>query len=122
MAAGNIEPPKLKQFKPKYPEIPVLQDYRKPAPKEFWEKFPSNLQCPGTPAMQGRRLKQWADAVGCGDQARLNRVLSYIEKGADIGCRGTAREPSTSGNAESAYAAGAQVTDAIAEWVHKGYA
>ena len=49
-------------------------------------------------------------------------MLQYIERGADIGCRGAARLPSRSSNAASAFDCGPQVTDAIAEWVQKGYA
>jgi hypothetical protein len=67
-------------------------------------------------------LKWWADALGCSDTERLRRVLQYIVDGADIGCRGAARLPSSSNNAASAFEFGPQVTDAIAEWVQKGYA
>jgi hypothetical protein len=52
----------------------------------------------------------------------LQRVIGYVENGADIGCRGEARLPTRSSNAPSAYEFGPQVTDAIAEWVMKGYA
>jgi hypothetical protein len=72
--------------------------------------------------MKKKRLKWWADALGCSDGDRLRRVLQYIEEGADIGCRGAARLPSSSNNAASAFEFGPQVTDAIAEWVQKGYA
>ncbi len=47
--------------------------------------------------------------------------MRYIQEGADIGCKGEAREPTRSSNAASAYEFGPQVTDAIAEWVTKGY-
>lgn len=118
----TVRVPEPKRFKPKFPEIPVLMDYKKPATEEFWKKFPVNKQCPGIPVMKGAQLKQWADALGCEDEARLKRVLSYIQKGADIGCRGPARKPTRSSNAPSAFQAGPQVTDAIAEWVEKKYA
>jgi len=71
--------------------------------------------------LNGKRLKQLADALGCSDQDRLARVLQYVEKGADIGCRGQARLPSKSSNAASAFEYGPQVSDAVAEWVQKGY-
>jgi len=117
-----VKQPEMKQFKPKFPQIPALTDYRKPAPPEFWAQFPSNYKCPAKSAMSGKQLKRWVDALGCDDEAGLARVFNYIENGADIGCRGTAREPSRSSNAAGAFAAGAQVTDAVAEWTHKGYA
>ena len=121
-AAGDVKQPEMKQFKPKFPQIPALTDYRKPAPPEFWAQFPSNYKCPAKSAMSGKQLKRWVDALGCDDEAGLARVFNYIENGADIGCRGTTREPSRSSNAAGAFAAGAQVTDAVAEWTHKGYA
>jgi hypothetical protein len=107
---------------PKFPEIPRLGNYKKPAPDKFWLQFPSNYKCPATPSLKGKKLKRWADALGCSEPDRLARVLKCIEEGADIGCRGSAREPSRSTNAASAYQHGPQVTDAIAEWVQKGYA
>jgi hypothetical protein len=61
-----------------------------------------------------------ANAVGCDDCSRLELVCRDLENGADIGCRGRAREPTVSGNAPSAIEAGAQVTDALAEWVQQG--
>jgi hypothetical protein len=113
---------KVKEFKPKFPDIPVLDDYKKVAPALFWYKFPVNLVCPGKPSLISKKIKMWVNALGCSDTARLNRVLNYIDKGADIGCRGPARGPSRSSNAASAYQFGPQVTDAVAEWVAKGYA
>jgi hypothetical protein len=121
-AAGLTPPVAAKNFKPKFPDIPVRDDYRRPADTEFWIEFPTNFNCPGKPSLIKKRLKWWADALGCSDTERLRRVLQYIEGGADIGCRGAARLPSSSNNAASAFEFGPQVTDAIAEWVQKGYA
>ena len=121
-AAGPVAVPKEKIFKPKFPRIPVLDDYTKAAPKEFWAEFPEYYVCPAKPSLNGKKLKRWADALGCSEPDRLNRVLECIRSGADIGCRGEARKPSRSKNAASAFQYGPQVTDAIAEWVQKGYA
>jgi hypothetical protein len=111
-----------KMFKPKFPNIPRLTDYKKLAPANFWAEFPVNLVCPGAPSLKIKKLKQWVQALGVSDENRLNRVIKYISEGAEIGCRGAARLPSKSTNAASAYEFGPQVTDAIAEWVKKGYA
>jgi hypothetical protein len=121
-AAGPVAVPKEKIFKPKFPRIPVLDDYTKAAPEEFWAEFPEYYVCPAKPSLNGKKLKRWADALGCSEPDRLNRVLECIRSGADIGCRGEARKPSRSKNAASAFQYGPQVTDAIAEWVQKGYA
>jgi hypothetical protein len=121
-AAGPVPVPKEKVFKPKFPGIPVLGDYTRAAPEEFWVEFPKNFVCPAKPSLSGKKLKRWTDALGCSEPHRLARVLKCIKEGADIGCRGEARNPSRSKNAASAYQYGPQVTDAIAEWVQKGYA
>ncbi len=105
-----------KTFKPKFPEIPVLNCYKGRAPDYFCEKFPVNMTCPAVPSLKKKKLKQWVQAVGVSDTERFRRVMSYVENGADIGCRGAARLPSRSSNAPSAYQFGPQVTDAITEW------
>jgi hypothetical protein len=52
----------------------------------------------------------------------LNQVCKDLEDGADIGCKGAAREPTVSSNAPSAFEFAAQVTDAVADWVTAGFA
>ena len=48
--------------------------------------------------------------------------MQDLTLGADIGCRGAARGPTRSTNAPSAYEFGAQVSDAIADWLVLGLA
>jgi hypothetical protein len=52
----------------------------------------------------------------------LETVCRDLENGANIGCVGSAREATVCSNAPSAYDCGAEVTDAIAEWVMQGIA
>jgi len=122
LGSGGPPPAATKTFKPKFPLIPRLEDYSVAAPKEFWDEFPVNLVCPGRPSMKAKELALLARSLGVSDEARLQRVLEYIRSGADIGCEGEARLPSRSTNAPSAYEYGPHVTDAVAEWIHKGYA
>jgi len=114
MAAGAIAVPEMKTFR-----IPRRHSYTGEFPDQFWAHFPVNLVCPGIPSLNKKKLKRWADMLGVTDKARLDRVLGYIQTGADKGCKGRAREASRSTNAASAFQYGAQVTDAIAEWVKK---
>ena len=109
----------LKVFKPKI-SLPPVSDYRREQSPQFWEKFPENTALVGVSPINPVRLRSWANAVGCDDRTRLDLVCRDLENGADIGCRGRAREPTFSGNAPSAVEAGAQVTDALAEWVQQG--
>ncbi len=55
---------KMKEFKPKFPNIPKLADYKILAPEQFWREFPVNLTCPGKPSIKVKTLKQWVRALG----------------------------------------------------------
>ena len=113
---------KKKEFKAKFKDIKKLKSYKKAAPETFWKDFPVNRRMKAKGSVSREALLELVKRVGCSDMARLSRVVERIEKGADIGCRGRFRYSSSSKNAPSAYEAGAQVTDAIAEWVEAGYA
>ena len=113
---------KKKIFKPKFPGLPKLKSYKIKAPRKFWEQFPVNMSGKAGCSMDKEELLRLVGQVGCSDMARLDRVVERIERGADIGCEGRFRCSSTSKNASSAYEAGPQVSDAIAEWVAAGYA
>ena len=46
LSSEDIPPlPPAKIFKPKH-NLPLLKNYRKPAPSEFWDNFPTNLVQP----------------------------------------------------------------------------
>jgi hypothetical protein len=109
----------LKNFTPKK-NLPTLADYSIDADEKFWEKFPSNHKLLGKSTVSATRLRSWANAVGCNDWDRLHKVCRDLENGADIGCRGTARNATVCTNAPSAHDAGGEVTDAIAVWVEQG--
>jgi hypothetical protein len=115
------DPPALKQFVPKF-NLPKVENYRIAASAQFWKYFPVNHNMSGKSPVSATRLRSWGNAVGCADRERLGKVCKDLENGADIGCRGPAREASECSNAPSAYECGAQVTDAIAEWVLQGIA
>jgi hypothetical protein len=98
-----------------------LNDYRKPAPDLFWERFPSNKAGVGKSMICGKKLKAMAEATGCWTVAD-EAVFKDLEGGADIGCRGKFRAQSHSKNAESAFLFPQEITDAIASWITKGFA
>ncbi len=115
LSLPDPEPLAMKVFKPKF-GLPVLNNYKSPAPKSFWEIFPhgSNLQMKSLVCLV--RLRQLAIELDCANHPSLKKICE------DIGCRGTFRQSSTSTNAPSAYKFGPEVTDAIAEWVTQGFA
>ena len=111
----------MKTFKPKY-DLPVLEDYSSPAPSWFWSLFPSNLVQPGVSMVDADKLRSLALNARYPDRRTLNKVYEDLKHGAKIGCTGHSRLPAHSSNAPSAYGNGAQVTDAIADWLAKGFA
>ena len=118
----QLPEPELSKFKPRFPDIPKREDYKEPAGEKFWEQFPANNVLKAVPGISSVALKGMVDRLGTSDRDRVDRVISYIENGADIGCRGIYRCPTVSGNAASAYESGHEVTDAIAGWIVDGYA
>ena len=58
-------PPK-KVFKAKCPELETLSDYSAGASKEFWEKFPKNLDLGGEPPYKIDSAMLWKRSVAAG--------------------------------------------------------
>ena len=111
-----------KVFRPKFPEIPKVDCYRRIGDKGFWEAFPINLKCPADPGVDWKALRGLCDAMGVDMDEKTKKVIGWVRDGARIGCEGRFRAASSSGNAKGAYECGPQVTDAIAAWVSQGYA
>ena len=115
----ELPPPKI--FKPKF-ELPILKDYSKAAPKLFWTHFPSNLRKPATSLVCHKRLKSFALEAGWRDLVLLEKICSDLRNGANLGCKGEFRKAGAAKNAPSAFQDGEKVTDAIADWLEKGFA
>ena len=113
--------PPMKVFKPKH-NLPVLKDYKNPASVDYWLTFPKNYVRPAISLVNGLLLKDLALQLGYKDRPTLEKAVNDLVHGADIGCRGRYRQPGRSSNAPSATANGARVSDAVADWVHKGFA
>jgi len=112
--------PPLKKFKAKH-DLVVLEDYAVPADKCFWDRFPKNVIQPAKSLIDPDKLKQLALQYGYSDIVQLNKVYLWLKQGAKIGCNGRYRLPSKSTNSKSALLEGHKVTDAICDWVRKGF-
>lgn len=110
-----------KIFNPKWPEIQKRPEYKSAAEPEWWNKFPVNLECPAISVISPDAVRSAVQQWGCGEKDALGKLIIDLEQGADIGCKGLARSSSVSGNAPSAYQFGFQVTDAVADWIHKKF-
>ena len=91
--------PEQVEFVRKHLELPELGSYEGILPDTFWacwtKRYYSDLDlCKSW--VNADRLEEMARNVGYKDEERLQRVLTRLKKGADIGCRGKAREPTSS--------------------------
>ena len=121
---ANLNIPDLppnKVFKPKF-NLPRLDDYNSTFPNWFWAQAPSNYVAPAVSLVDPHKLNSLARLYGFFDLGLLEKVCSDLRSGAIIGCKGDFRNPSHATNAPSAYENGAQVTDAICDWLAKGFA
>jgi hypothetical protein len=112
----------MKIFKPKFPQLPVLADYKVIHDKQFWNNFPSNFTQPATSNISAAALRRRLEAADIPETEQIAKVLDWIQNGAEIGCKGRFRAASHSKNAKNAYENGPQVSDAIAAWITAGYA
>ena len=110
----------MKVFRPKV-NLPVLADYRYPAPESYWENFPKNLSGQASSLVSGSKLRQMALFYGFRDKALLNTICLDLSRGALIGCSWEFRKPGKASNAPSAFENGEKVSDAIASWCKKGF-
>ena len=121
VVGGWLAAPEKKAFKPKY-QLPVLDRYDTVAVDQFWSGFPVFKPATGQSMVNATQLVELAHQFGCSDWDRLFTVCQDLKYGAKVGCEGLARAASFSQNAKSSFKFGQQVTDAIADWVKKGFA
>ena len=72
--------------------------------------------------MNHQRLEELALLNGFADRKLLVKICDDLRSGANIGCTGPFRQGSHSTNASSSLKYGEQVSDAIGDWIVKGYA
>ena len=125
MATAMAEPdpalPPVKVFKPKH-KLPELLDYAQAAPESFWQKFPRCDSWPAKSRVNPAKIEGLALTLGCSDGEMLKVVCTDLAEGADIGCRGEYRGSTMSTNAASAMDFPREITDAVCDWVTKGFA
>lgn len=124
LVIGSLPDPVLpgkKVFKPKF-DLPLLDDYSQTPPASFWDKFPSRQSTTAASLVCPVQLRNLAGQLGYGKHPLLDIICKDLTEGANIGCTGTPRLPSTSSNAPSSFDFGPEVTDSVADWIDKGFA
>jgi hypothetical protein len=120
LAAGEVEP------KPrKFPEIPVMKDYDKVLPDDFWKNFPS-YDLPKSAFTKvnievlDKKIESCKVNLLHSEYARAKKCVQYLRYGAPSfqpkklpGC--------VVKNSVTALKFGTDVTDVIASWVDKKY-
>jgi hypothetical protein len=101
--------------------IRKLDRYDRDPGADFWADFPVNRSMEGKSVICVKKLAALGEKLGLGGNELLAAVCRDLEHGADIGCVGPYRAPTSSRNARSALEAGEQVTDAVASWIKKGF-
>lgn len=116
----------IRQKPSKWPNIPVLLDYSKPADSSFWLNFPKkDLPSTAETKIDVQRLEELIEAskqqMTIHQYERSRKALDYLTHGA----------PSFQAydlpacfvrNSNSAFTKGQEVTEAIATWVAEGFA
>ena len=121
--AGNqdeeIVQPKVKVWKPKRPELPILSDYSGKFSEEYWRAWPSYKPATWAPEswIDAEALKKEAEAVNYPLQGRLLWAIEQLSHGAWTGVTGAGRLGSEGKNAKSAIKHGHLLSDSLAEWV-----
>ena len=119
-------PDKLPQkvFKKCHEEIPTLPTYWQAQDSEYWGKWTKRTYDELTPAMSWicpNKLWDIARELNYIDKyGRLERAMSRLQGGADIGCKGDGRLPTNKPNSESANVYGVRVADSLQSWIKEG--
>ena len=111
-------PPKI--FKSKL-GLPATHSSEDPG-AAFWAAFPVNKCLNKTALISATKLYSLAAAAGIANMDAVAVVCKDLTDGADIGCRGAARSHSVSKNSVGCDDYRAEISEAVAGWVIKGFA
>ena len=113
-----------KVFKPKH-SFPKLKDYGRLPSESIWDQVPrinwEDVPPIGT-GIDADMLKALGLKYECEDTVTLEKVYKDLTEGARLGVSEESRIQSTSSNAPSSFDHGEEVTDALIDWLHKGFA
>jgi hypothetical protein len=120
-ASQQIIPERVK----KCPEVPTLQNYNVPPPKEFWLSFPKNglpktpKTCVNVPVLE-EKIRQVQHSLTWAQLRRAEKCVDSLMTGGGAGQR-FPLPPCYQKNAQSTVKFGEEVVDTVASWVKKGF-
>ena len=115
----------LKVFVQKHNELPVLASYEGKLSDDYWEKWTKRSYDSLTPVKSWvcpDRLVELASSLRFRDSELLSKVVGRLRDGADLGCRGPGRLPTSVKNSPSAAEFGVRLADALQDWIKEGLA
>ena len=119
VVASPLPPrPVPKEFRPKHPELMILDDYSGSAPPEYWRTFPSNRDEDSEPPfnMKADKFMAIAEELGITDQCPVKEVVADIRYGCDLKINEAKCPPTWSENSPSVAKNGVEVADTLAFW------
>ena len=104
--------------------IPVREDYSAGFDDSYWSTWTKKTYEELTPALSWvcpNKLWDVANRLHHTDyNGRLRRAIQRLSRGADIGCQGEGRLPTSRPNSDSTSEFGVRVADSLQSWINKG--
>ena len=104
--------------------IPKLANYNGTLPDKYWqtwEKKTYHELMPSKSWIDPNKLLGLAQEISYKDrEGRLKRALERLRKGAEIGCKGPSRLPTSYPNSTSTMEYGVRVADSLQSWIKEG--
>ena len=115
---------KQKEFSKTNGNLPTLDSYKGKLPDEYWQtwekKSYDDLQ-PIKSWISPDKLIEVATNLGySGEEPGLQLAVERLANGADIGCKGDGRLPTSQKNSASATEYGVRVADSLQTWIREG--
>ena len=115
---------KQKEFIKTNGNLPTLDSYEGELPEGYWENWEkksyNDLQ-PIKSWISPDKLMEVATNLGyIGEEPGLQLAVERLIKGADIGCKGDGRLPTSQKNSTSATKYGVRVADSLQTWIREG--
>ena len=119
------DPLPKKSFSQANTNIPARSDYSAGLDEDYWSHWTKRTYKELTPATSWvcpNKLWDVANRLCYADyDGRLRRAIQRLGTGADIGCKGDGRLPTSRPNSDTASKFGTRVADSLQSWIKKAF-